>query len=258
MKEIKINTPKYKNKIAYVDDEIYLKIKDKKLYVTKTENRYYAMMYLDGKATFISRYVVEYFNKKIGKSIKHINKNTLDCRYCNLKDNGYKDITTYDDYVKIDISTEKYKNKYMLMDINDYSEEYRSSFYSPNGYAVRWVKKNGIGKYMLIHRMIMSPPKGMLVDHKDHNPLNNRRCNLRVCTKSQNQYNRILSKKCVSKHKGVAFATDGNRKKKWIASIGYKNKRIRLGRHLTQDEAAKAYNCASSILHGEYAYLNII
>lgn len=54
---------------------------------------------------------------------------------------------------------------------------------SPRGYVI-------FGHNKVLHREIMTPPKGMVVDHKNHNKLDNRRCNLRVCTYSDNNKNR--------------------------------------------------------------------
>ena len=46
--------------------------------------------------------------------------------------------------------------------------------------------KDDQGNYSLIHRLIMQPPKGMVVDHIDGDGLNNTRANLRICTHREN------------------------------------------------------------------------
>jgi hypothetical protein len=42
------------------------------------------------------------------------------------------------------------------------------------------------GRYVLLHRFLLKPAKGKVVDHIDGNPLNNQRSNLRVCTQGEN------------------------------------------------------------------------
>ena len=69
---------------------------------------------------------------------------------------------------------------------------------------------------MSMHRLIMGFPVGLQIDHCDHNGLNNQKSNLRVCTKDENNRNRIIGKNKSSKYKGVCWhkAT-----KKWMSRI---------------------------------------
>lgn len=48
------------------------------------------------------------------------------------------------------------------------------------------------GKYrgQCLHRLLMDFPKGLVVDHINHNSLDNRRCNLRIVTDIENKQNR--------------------------------------------------------------------
>lgn len=59
-----------------------------------------------------------------------------------------------------------------------------------NGYVSAYVE----GKSAFLHRLIAQPPKGLVVDHRDNDPLNNTRSNLRVCTQAQNLVNRGVTK----------------------------------------------------------------
>lgn len=90
------------------------------------------------------------------------------------------------------------------------------------------------------------------VDHKDHDLDNNDISNLRLCSRSQNQWNRIPGRGS-SKYKGVCQRSNGNM---WQAFIGLNNKRIFLGSFEDEVEAAIAYNNAAIKYFGEYARIN--
>lgn len=119
-------------------------------------------------------------------------------------------------------------------------------------YAITVVAK----KPVLMHRMILQPPIGSLVDHINNNGLDNRRRNLRLCTSTQNCMNRSKTRKSKgSKYKGVWFhkyKENGY----WRAGIRINNKTQHLGIFKTELGAALAYNEAAEKLFGEFAHLN--
>lgn len=94
-----------------------------------------------------------------------------------------------------------------------------------------------------------------LFDHKDRNPLNNQKYNLRKCNTSQNNTNRIKQKNTTSKYKGVYWS---KKRLKWYSMISKNKKTTYLGYFINEIKAAKAYNNAAIKLHGEFANLNII
>lgn len=104
--------------------------------------------------------------------------------------------------------------------------------------------------YLLMHRVIMDAPAGAQVDHKDGDPLNNCRTNLRLCTGSQNQGNsrRDLGR---SGFRGVSKI-----RKRWMAYISVKNQRVYLGLFVDREDAARAYDAAALEHFGEFATLN--
>lgn len=109
---------------------------------------------------------------------------------------------------------------------------------------------------VFLHRLIMNPQKGMEVDHMDGNGLNNSRQNLRICSREENGRNRKLSSLNTSGFHGVCFTKTEKRRKRWLAVIRAKGKKITLGRFHTKEEAAFVYNQAAKKYHGEFATLN--
>lgn len=93
-------------------------------------------------------------------------------------------------------------------------------------------KKEGRGTIGL-HRFVMNPSKGLTVDHINRNPLDNRRCNLRICTQFENNQNQ---KHNTSGKVGVTFNKKSN---KYIAYIKVKRKHITLGEFKNFDDAVK-------------------
>jgi len=139
---------------------------------------------------------------------------------------------------------------FATVDNADYEEvcKYRWYVSRPGGnfYAAR--SKQGRTEYM--HRMLMRPRKGRVVDHIDGNGLNNRRCNLRVCTPAQNLTNK-LPRGGTSRYVGVY-----RRKDKWIAHVTRRGKLHYLGLFDDEVAAAQARDRKAYELHGAYAYLN--
>lgn len=105
-----------------------------------------------------------------------------------------------------------------------------------------------------IHRVVMDAPSGVLVDHINHDTLDNRKSNLRLVTRQQNQCNVKPRSGNWSRFKGVCFNKRVNR---WVAYINSFGRREYLGYYDDELDAARAYDAASLRLHGEYGYLNL-
>lgn len=124
------------------------------------------------------------------------------------------------------------------------------------GYAARSRKGcEAPGPYRIyMHRVITDAPPGLEVDHINHNGLDNRRCNLRVCTQAENARNmkhRPPKHPTSSGYKGVAMNKNGTG---WQV---YCRKQY-IGTFPTEQEAARAYNQAALEHFGEFACLNEI
>lgn len=139
--------------------------------------------------------------------------------------------------------------RYALVDAADYDwlSQYNWRFH--NGYAARQERRKNI--YM--HREIARPPDGMMVDHINRNKLDNRRANLRPCTRRQNIRNQAAKTGSASRFKGVEYRKDRD---KYYARIRFQGRRLWLGTFTDNRDAARAYDRAAVECFGEFAHLN--
>lgn len=104
---------------------------------------------------------------------------------------------------------------------------------------------------VILERMIGRPlDKNEIVDHKDNNPLNNTRANLRLADKSKNSQNCKKRANNTSGYKGVWFDKRGG---KWVAEIRHKGRKQHLGVFVTPEDAYAVYCNAAQSLFGEFA-----
>jgi predicted RNase H-like HicB family nuclease len=97
----------------------------------------------------------------------------------------------------------------------------------------------------------MNAKDGEQVDHINRNRLDNRKCNLRIVTNSQNNMNVPAKKNNKLGYKGVYRSTDNN---SWVACLRYEGKLVLNKRFKTLEEALKARKEAEEIYFGEYNY----
>jgi hypothetical protein len=146
------------------------------------------------------------------------------------------------------------KGMVAIVDDEDYAELSKYKWHYSGKYARRYASVNGKRIYVWMHRVIAGTPDGMDTDHINGNKLDNRRANLRVCTRSQNMHNSATGiKNNTSKYKGVTY--NGG---KWIASICVNFRKLYLGCFTDERDAATAYNEAAFRLMGDFAQLNTI
>lgn len=147
------------------------------------------------------------------------------------------------------------KGEEILVDDEDY-ERLNSFVWHVNGggYAARGIKRPDSGRkaIQLMHRELMglTPLDKVVVDHINCDKLDNRRLNLRICTRQQNLCNRGSTRQNSTGFKGVYYHPS---KGKWSALIKVNYKSHYLGIFDTPEEAHEAYKCAAARLHGEFA-----
>jgi hypothetical protein len=146
-----------------------------------------------------------------------------------------------------------------LLDADDWESQGKFAWSSRRGskmdsrYAYRRVLIDGKRTFVYLHREIMNAPRGTHVDHINHDTLDNRKINLRVCTVSQNCMNQNRARNAKVPFKGI--------KKKprcvsWEAAICVNRKNIYLGCRSTAKEAALLYDEAAEKYFGEFALTN--
>jgi hypothetical protein len=100
----------------------------------------------------------------------------------------------------------------------------------------------------------MNCPEHLVVDHKNNNTFDNRKCNLRILTSRQNSMNKSSAKGSSSKYVGVSWRSDSN---KWRSKIFIDGKHIYLGTFINEIDAAKARDVATLKYRGKIGKLNL-
>lgn len=145
------------------------------------------------------------------------------------------------------------QGKKAIVDDEDFEELNKWKWHFNDGYACRWEYLDNKPKKIRMHRFLANTLPDFETDHINQNKLDNRKENLRNCTKAENRMNRTKYKTNTSGIKGVYFH---KRDKIWTAQLGIAGKRIHLGYFEVKEKATEAYNNASLKYHGEFAHLN--
>lgn len=163
----------------------------------------------------------------------------------------YKD--RFGDYCKIPLT----RGKFAKVDPEDYIWLSQFRWYCNNrlhtSYAIRNAGGGKAHRKVPMHREIMNTLKHLVCDHINRNGLDNRKSNLRNCTKGQNNLNTGSQRNSSSKYKGVYW---NKNMKKWAACIKSRGKQKHLGYFSSETDAAKAYDEAAKKYHGQFANLN--
>lgn len=154
------------------------------------------------------------------------------------------------------------QGKFALVDAEDFEYLNQWKWYaqwmsSTRSFYARRNFNTGSGRTTLhMHRVILGiTDTEVQVDHINHNTLDNRKHNLRICAKHENTKNKKKSSNNTSGFKGVTW---DSRRGQWKAKIGYNGKSIHIGYYDDPYAAAKAYDSASNKYHGEFGMTNFI
>jgi len=123
-------------------------------------------------------------------------------------------------------------------------------------YAFRqvWIPERKVKQSIAMHRVILPPPSGFQIDHRNNNGLDNRRANLRIATPAQNARNaRKYSSETSSRYKGVYWDSS---QYKWLTQISIDGKQKLLGCFESELDAALTYDRTAKKHFGEFAWLN--
>lgn len=119
-------------------------------------------------------------------------------------------------------------------------------------------KKDPPGKTKIfMHQAVLTNvPAGMVIDHINHDTLDNRKANLRVCTVRENSLNRRPVKNRLVPYKGVTMRKSASGRISFISQIYDNGVSIYIGSFNIAEKAARAYDEKATELFGKYAYLN--
>lgn len=179
----------------------------------------------------------------LGLSLRQGKTQSCGCQIGGHKVNCYKE---YDNYV-VGITNENIEFK---IDKSDYD---KIKDYCWISHDKGYIHTRMGNKMVNLHRFVMNAPDDMFVDHINGDKTDNRKCNLRLCTNSQNQMNAKTSSRNTSGVKGVSWI---NKYQKWRASIRVNGTLISLGQYKIFDDAVKARKEAEQKYFGEYSYDN--
>lgn len=141
--------------------------------------------------------------------------------------------------------------KQAVVDDADYERvsSHKWSLQDSRGYVRAYIN----GKKVRLHRFIMNVAPGVEIDHINGDKLDNRRKNLRICSRSQNMANKSKRSDNSTGYKGAYWSKFH---KKFMARIGVCRRYIHLGYFEDVEDAARAYDAAAKKHHGKFAKLN--
>lgn len=166
--------------------------------------------------------------------------------HCNYR--KYNRYELHDGYVKM----YTHNDIAFLIDAEDLEKVREYSWSETRGYIVAGIK-GGKGTTIALSRFLTNCPDDKIVDHKNGNTLDNRKCNLRIVTRHQNNVNKKINSRNKSGCTGVYWEKSTN---KWRAFICIDGKSLYLGRYNDFEDAVKIRRQAEDKYYGEYSFYN--
>lgn len=190
-----------------------------------------------------------HMNKKLNKIIcsKHRQQLEKHGEIQESKRNSSNELIEYENYAEI-ILRDKFSNEKCrtIIDKEDISRVTEHIWF----FNTRYVKSK-TSPVRQLHKFLLGIyDNNVKVDHKDNNPLNNRKDNLRICTQGQNCCNRIASKTNIIGLKNISLSSNG---KKYKVHIQINKNNIYLGSYGKLEEAEIIARIAREKYHGEFA-----
>lgn len=143
----------------------------------------------------------------------------------------YHNYEIQNDIVKIFLN----EDTYFIIDLSDFLRIIKCKWHFINGYV-----KNSSGKFL--HRLIMNCSDRKVVDHINHNTLDNRKSNLRICSISENSFNKLGAN--INSYTGVRGVSYNYKSNKFSACYSFNNKIYDLGLFYTLSDAKEAIRTA--------------
>ena len=156
--------------------------------------------------------------------------------------------------MEIVVNSPKFGRHIVCIDEADYNRIAKMSICVVKRKYKFYAQVSANGEYYLLHRFLLNPGSGLLVDHKDGNGLNCQRNNMRVADYYENGRNRSATKRSKSGYKGVFWHKGAN---KWRAQINVNRKSIHGGFFDNKEDAARMYDEMAAKHHKDFIKLNI-
>lgn len=115
----------------------------------------------------------------------------------------------------------------------------------------RTERVDGKVRTIFLYRQLLDAPAGLCVDHINGDVWDNRRCNLRLCTRGENVRNQAGHRDRKSPYKGIT-----KKRQRWFAHVAVNGRSYWTSGYATPEEAARAYDKIALEHHGEFARLN--